>query len=616
MADSLSESVLGHLNNLLSSAATAADDGRLLECFVHHRDEAAFAELVARHGPLVMGLCRRLLGNTHDAEDVFQATFFVLARKAAAIRKPESLSCWLHGVASRLALDLWGTASGKLLHSFAGHREGVSGLAFAADGKTLFSVAGLSDAKLLAWDTATGGLRDQHGEFAKGYHGLSLSPDGKLLAVCGDRSLEVWDAASRKKLHDCESLNFSWTEPGVCVAWSADCRLLISSGHVDRNVRVWDATTGKQRGAIAANQDYPAEIALSPNGAMAAVGGYHDGTIRMWSVATGKELRKLATQPKELRGEFVRPGRTRVASMASALAFHPDGAILASGGLEGDLHLWDAATGRLLRRWETKASWIRQLAFSRDGRTLITGHSDRTAEDASRVYLWEAATGQQRACYSGHRGPILSVAFAPDDRRVASGSEDTTILIWATTGEPRRDAELPAEQLRSLWGALIGTDADRAYRSIWRLALTPKHSLPFLGEQLRRIARLEEEHRSKLPRLIEDLDDERFIVREKAERELAKMGSLVEPALRQALEAKPSLEMRRRIEMVLEKTAGWSGERLRALRALEAIEHMNTPEARQLVEALANGEPHAWLSGEARAIRRRLAEQSVATRQR
>src|SRR5207302_3992726 len=86
-----------------AQTASRLSDRQLLEQFLARQDESAFTALVQRHGPAVLSLCRSLLRHLQDAEDVFQATFLVLARKAGSIRKRESLGSWLYGVAQRLA---------------------------------------------------------------------------------------------------------------------------------------------------------------------------------------------------------------------------------------------------------------------------------------------------------------------------------------------------------------------------------------------------------------------------------------------------------------------------------------------------------------------------------
>jgi DNA-directed RNA polymerase specialized sigma24 family protein len=82
---------------VLLRAGAGLTDGQLLGCFIDHRDEAAFASLVRRHGPIVWGVCRRILRHHHDAEDAFQAAFLVFVRKAASIRSRAQVGNWLYG---------------------------------------------------------------------------------------------------------------------------------------------------------------------------------------------------------------------------------------------------------------------------------------------------------------------------------------------------------------------------------------------------------------------------------------------------------------------------------------------------------------------------------------
>src|SRR5271163_4121589 len=96
--------LLHQLRGLVGApAAGDHDDAVLLERYVQGRDEAAFTALIQRHGPVVLGVCRRLLGNAADADDAFQATFLVLLRKAGSVRRGSALGCWLYGVACRVA---------------------------------------------------------------------------------------------------------------------------------------------------------------------------------------------------------------------------------------------------------------------------------------------------------------------------------------------------------------------------------------------------------------------------------------------------------------------------------------------------------------------------------
>src|SRR5438128_12515815 len=103
MPTSQMNKVIEHLRRMVPDE-TAPSDRELLECFITRRDEASFAILVRRHGAMVWGVCQRILGNHHDAEDAFQATFLVLVRKAASLASRELVANWLYGVCHRTTL--------------------------------------------------------------------------------------------------------------------------------------------------------------------------------------------------------------------------------------------------------------------------------------------------------------------------------------------------------------------------------------------------------------------------------------------------------------------------------------------------------------------------------
>ncbi len=112
MATAQIDTVIRQLRRaMLRQIAAGKTDGQLLASFIEQKDEAAFEALVHRHGPMVFGVCRRIIGNHHDAEDAFQATFLVLARKASSVKPRERVANWLHGVALRTAMKVKATTA-------------------------------------------------------------------------------------------------------------------------------------------------------------------------------------------------------------------------------------------------------------------------------------------------------------------------------------------------------------------------------------------------------------------------------------------------------------------------------------------------------------------------
>src|SRR5437868_5655492 len=112
--ESTAQRLLPHLRRIARSREAENSDSQLLGSFVADRDGDAFAAIVRRHGPMVLGVCRRVIGDAHLAEDAFQATFLVLARRAAVVRPRHLVGAWLYGVAYRTALKARGVAARRM----------------------------------------------------------------------------------------------------------------------------------------------------------------------------------------------------------------------------------------------------------------------------------------------------------------------------------------------------------------------------------------------------------------------------------------------------------------------------------------------------------------------
>jgi RNA polymerase sigma factor (sigma-70 family) len=484
-------------------------------------------------------------------------------------------------------LYLWDVATLQSLQTGIAHESQVSAIAFLSDGSIVTSAAA-EKGVYRRWEAGTGKalppLCDPYDGQTHAY-----APDGRTMAVGtgNDGRGTIWllETATGKPGKPGRAL---WNSDGEVYSamFAADGRTLAADR--GKETRLWDLTTGEVRQTIQGGALDGRNFALAPDGRYLVQGDSATGVIRLYETATGKESRTL-------QGD--RAG-------VHAVAFHLDGKTFASSGFDHAVKLWDVATGQQLWLAEGHQGRVHVLAFSPDGKSLASAGADRA------VRLWEVMTGKERWRFDGHGHKVATGVFSRDGKQLATGSADTTVLIWnltAPAGLPAR-SPLSAPELDGLWADLAGEDAHRAYSAIYGLAGAPAQALPLLRDRLRPIA---DAPPGQLKQLITTLDSPQFEQRETARQELLALDNQALPALREALQGKPSLEQRRRIEQILnDLRVVRAPEVLRPLRAVEVLERIASAEAREILERLARGAPEARLTQETKAALHRLAHRA------
>jgi hypothetical protein len=231
------------------------------------------------------------------------------------------------------------------------------------------------------------------------------------------------------------------------------------------------------------------------------------------------------------------------------------------------------------------------------------------------VRLWDPFSVKELARFGKQVDPfkggwVLAVAFSPDGRTLVSGGLVEAANVWDVsrfTGRPRVPAERSPAELEADWKDLAG-DAAVGYAAIGRLLASSGSAVAFLGKQLQK----PDPDAGRIGRLITDLDDAKFQTREQATKDLEAMAERAAPALRQALAGNPSAEAKRRLDALLDRLDGGvpSAESIRQMRAVEALELIGTADARRLLDQLAAGQSGTRLAQEAEAAVGRLAKRA------
>lgn len=468
-------------------------DAELLHDWIEHHDEDAFSALVARHGRMVHGVCSRVLGNSHDAEDAFQAVFLTLSRKAPTLRNPEALPGWLHGVSVRLAFKARAAALRRSCDPAASTHEPRDPHPDPLEALSARELLGLIDREIARLPEAYRlplvlcDLEGRKQPEAAGLLGWTLgSLRGRLLR--GRERLRT--RLARRGIAPA-------VLAAVCVPSSTDASVLTAS--VSRLAVRFAAC--------------PASAPVSPSVAALVREGIRGAMLAKLKLASlallavstfvagaGLFLCPVASpQPSEERVEDKQPAprpnakpqmrrdqagdplpneaiarlgtlRFRDSGFIQNLAFGPDGKILVSCG-GGGVRFWDAATGKEIQRFP-KPLQAYSIALSPDGKLLaVRILTDKPAAPSIAMYeyatgrlvlrfgdnetpstllfspdgkvlaafdwsrhrdieLWNPSGGRRMHTLKGHKDHVWGIAFSPDSKTLVSGSDDKTIRFW------------------------------------------------------------------------------------------------------------------------------------------------------------------------------------------
>ena len=371
------------------------------------------------------------------------------------------------------AVRLWDLASGEEKTRLEGHADWIVGVAVSPDGTTVASCDDGGYAKI--WDMPTGPEKDlfeghsycpcRDGE----RRNLAFSPAGDILVFAGPgNSIRIMDAATSRDVATLAGQE----GPVTALAFSPDGRMLAAAVHVPSKpdvIRLWDVAAGKTLSDLTGHSGPVICLAFSPDpsATILATGGA-DKTVKLWDTARSRERRTLGPLELAIRCIAFAPGGRTVAISRDTPNTPYD---------RSHIYLFDTASGTPKAVFDGSGHLRRvcSMAFLRDGRTLLVGGGDSYHPLAAQVMVLDLDTKEVRKTLTGHTGLVQSLALLEEDKTLATAGSDGTIKLWDTqTWEERVTLKWPGQDIDcvafSPRGRILAASSREGAVRLWRAA--------------------------------------------------------------------------------------------------------------------------------------------------